>query len=1331
MRTAESACPRDEDRACTPSSRPGPPADGWLGRGQIPCNRDANGRFGGTVRFPGPGHGILSAVNTPRDYESFTDSRSSADMNPGGRTPRSWACSVDHNHGTTREMTKFQADAAHECSAPAGARALLSALAGGGLTAAGLGGPLPATRSPHAGVLGHRRRATSPAPRKATGEAGATADARRRPPTHHDHHAGAPAASHPDTGTTTTAPAARARHSRPPAPTWCSSATSEHPEPALHEADRDERQGRQAEEGRRSRRAPTTSRSRRSRSPARRAGSDLASSHASAQALELLPRAAVPAADLQGGGGAVRRAVADPRGDQRNRDRLRHRPVGLERRRGRLDAVHAGDLAAVRRRRARTPATPTPTTPSTRSSPPPATCARPAPPTTCTARSSPTTTPKNTSSSVLLRAKLISTYPQRRDRDPHRPRSTAACRSPASSSPGATADDSSSRARARPRGPPRAPLTPPPAARRPRRHRRDRQPPPRPPPGPAAPPDAGGRGAGSRAERAPAAAASTSRAPPTPASWPSRTAACVSRQLREARQVRDPARRLRRRLHLRGPRQHRAHLHACRSSHAARSTSPLVAGREPARPGAAESRGDRRHPAARDAEGRSTPAARRTAAPAAGRVPERAERAKRPRRHGPGAPVRAPRQPRRAPRPSPQRAPRGRAKRAPQRLPLRTGSVVAERHGARHGAGHPRRARRAPALRDPPGRRPRHDRSRGRSSPTGPSCRRRCTRRAPSRRTRCSAPPPATCSCCRARSCSARSCRTPESRSTAAAGATSPPGAIDKRVLAVLAFLSRSGLKPTVSALRCGQSRVTVAGAPRPHYTRRRRGHHGDQRRRRSPTTRAPGTITDLTIRTLLTLPSEFVPARNPQPDAVPGVAPNTQAVPATGTTSSSSSPAASGPRLSAAAPRRRTRPGSREAARRAGSSATAAEHLAVGQLVTRIGALPAPKVALKPLPRRSRTQSTKASRPGDRPTRAARPQEVACDHEPADGASFGGHRPRRHEDPGGDRRRGPQRARLGAAPDADARAAPRTWPRRCEQALRDAAPGRRGRARRRWRASGSARPGTIERRHGHQRPQPARAGKAASRSAATLERAARLHRSSSATTCRSRPTPSSSSAPAGSISSLLGVFWGTGVGGGLILDGKPWVGRGARRRDRARGRRARRRALHVRPARLHGGLRRARGDGSARRASCVEKGRKTDLFKLMKEHGRTRLTSGIWARALEQGDKLADAHDRPRGAGARRRGRLGAERARRRRRDHRRRPRRAARPALRRSGSPRRCCRTCSPTPHPPHVHVAALGDLGGAIGASLLLELGRAGDRAGQPRLTAHGPRRAPRSG
>ena len=45
--------------------------------------------------------------------------------------------------------------------------------------------------------------------------------------------------------------------------------------------------------------------------------------------------------------------MADPRGDQRSRDRLRLRPVGVERRRGGLDAVRALDLAAVRGGRAR------------------------------------------------------------------------------------------------------------------------------------------------------------------------------------------------------------------------------------------------------------------------------------------------------------------------------------------------------------------------------------------------------------------------------------------------------------------------------------------------------------------------------------------------------------------------------------------------------------------------------------------------------------------------------------------------------------------------------------------------------------------------------------------------------------------------------------------------------------------------------------------------------------------------------------------------------------------------------------------------------------------
>ncbi len=84
-------------------------------------------------------------------------------------------------------------------------------------------------------------------------------------------------------------------------------------------------------------------------------------------------------------------------------------------------------------------------------------------------------------------------------------------------------------------------------------------------------------------------------------------------------------------------------------------------------------------------------------------------------------------------------------------------------------------------------------------------------------------------------------------------------GAIDKRVLAVLAFLSRSGLKPTVSGLRCVHSEHTLSGHVSAHSTRDAvdiseingipiAGHQGTR------------TITDTTIRALLTLRGEFVP---------------------------------------------------------------------------------------------------------------------------------------------------------------------------------------------------------------------------------------------------------------------------------------------------------------------------------------------------------------------------------------------------------------------------------------------------------------------------------------
>jgi glucokinase len=184
---------------------------------------------------------------------------------------------------------------------------------------------------------------------------------------------------------------------------------------------------------------------------------------------------------------------------------------------------------------------------------------------------------------------------------------------------------------------------------------------------------------------------------------------------------------------------------------------------------------------------------------------------------------------------------------------------------------------------------------------------------------------------------------------------------------------------------------------------------------------------------------------------------------------------------------------------------------------------------------------------------------------------------------------------------------------------------------------------------------------------------------------------------------SLLGVFWGTGVGGGLILDGKAWTGRGAAGEighvvveiDGARctcGRRGCMEAYAGRAAmEMHA------------RALHEEKGRKTDLFRLMTEHDRTRLTSGIWARALERGDKLAihiiDRAVRALGAGVASAvnvldvesviigGGLGI-----------------------RLGDPYAEKIAAAMQPHlfaarPPNVHLAALGDLGGAIGAALLV--------------------------
>jgi glucokinase len=103
----------------------------------------------------------------------------------------------------------------------------------------------------------------------------------------------------------------------------------------------------------------------------------------------------------------------------------------------------------------------------------------------------------------------------------------------------------------------------------------------------------------------------------------------------------------------------------------------------------------------------------------------------------------------------------------------------------------------------------------------------------------------------------------------------------------------------------------------------------------------------------------------------------------------------------------------------------------------------------------------------------------------------------------------------------------------------------------------------------------------------------------------------------------LLGVFVGTGVGGGLILGGRLREGRGAAGeightvvKDGGRrcgcGRR--------------GCLEAYAGRGSMERTArrWRARGRKTVLFDVMKDKGEDRLTSGVIAAALKEDDRMA-----------------------------------------------------------------------------------------------------------
>ncbi len=307
-------------------------------------------------------------------------------------------------------------------------------------------------------------------------------------------------------------------------------------------------------------------------------------------------------------------------------------------------------------------------------------------------------------------------------------------------------------------------------------------------------------------------------------------------------------------------------------------------------------------------------------------------------------------------------------------------------------------------------------------------------------------------------------------------------------------------------------------------------------------------------------------------------------------------------------------------------------------------------------------------------------------------------HRPRRDEDRGDRRRVRNQGARLRRGSPTPTDGGPPDVAARDGRGDRGGVRGRGREAVASWTGSGVGSPGLVDRRPARW-PTPAtcRTGGTASRSAQTLSNAlgTKVFVGNDVQVATEAEFELGAGKP---YESLLGVFWGTGVGGGMILDGKAWLGRGGAGEIGhmvvKHGRRAHARAGGAAAWRPTPAARRWR---PARASASVEKGAKTDLFKLMEKHGRTRLTSSIWARALEQGDTLATELIDRGGRGARRRrsrrrstcstsrrsmigGGLGVRFG----------------AAVRPSGSRRRCSRTCSTTSVRPPCTSPALGDLG-----------------------------------
>jgi membrane-bound lytic murein transglycosylase B len=174
-------------------------------------------------------------------------------------------------------------------------------------------------------------------------------------------------------------------------------------------------------------------------------------------------------------------------------------------------------------------------------------------------------------------------------------------------------------------------------------------------------------------------------------------------------------------------------------------------------------------------------------------------------------------------------------------------------------------------------------------------------------------------------------------------------GAIDRRLLAVLAFLSRSGLKPTVKAIHRGPKPSTAAGDAPESDTGGAvdisavngipiAGHEGS------------GSITDSTIRTLLTLQGEYSPTRITSlmkyPDAANTLATRAQA----NAVQIDFQPAPAALGLTGAKAAKAAHPA--VSGKTTPAPFVASPSLSLTQwdaLLARIAAIPAPKVAAKP----------------------------------------------------------------------------------------------------------------------------------------------------------------------------------------------------------------------------------------------------------------------------------------------------------------------------------------------------------------------------------------------